>query len=167
MYYISYEYYYFATTILSILAYTALLIKLIKSVDALHLLKNFKLYILVLIALNLYINFGIQAVITPYLDSGFDYILETAYNAVILLLLSISFLNFLHKNTKKSFLFFLASLSFVFANILLVAYFYFENQDLLNFISVNLSISAFYFLLRYFNSNLDNQQMEEELEVEM
>ena len=157
--YIPYLYFYYIGNTLSMLSYTFLLLEVCRYVCAKHVLKNFKIHIIVLTGLNFYIAYILQEAINPYLEMTLEYMVEITYNIIMLLLLSVSLLNYLYKDDNKSLFFFLGALCIVFSEVINVAYLYVSHQDLLNFMSVSLFILAFYFL--YKQSKLELKEVEE------
>jgi len=156
---IPYLYFYYIGNILSMLSYTFLLLEVCKSVCGFYVLKNFKFHIIVLTGLNIYIAYILQEAINPYLELTTEYLIEITYNIVMLLLLSISLLNYFYKDDKKSLFFFFGALSIVFSEVINVAYLYVAHHNLLNFVSVTLFLLAFYFL--FLQSKLENVKVEE------
>lgn len=144
--YIPYMYFYYVGNILSMLSYAFLLLEVCKSVCAFNILKNFKIHVVVLIGLSVYIAYVLQQAINPHLEMTADYLIEITYNITMLLLLSLSLLNYLNKDDRKSLLFFFGALFIVFSEVINVAYLYVAHQNLFNFISVSLFVLAFYFL---------------------
>lgn len=146
--YIPYEVYYYVGNGLYIVAYLSLLIKILKSLSFLEIIKNFKLHLIVLLALNIYIAYVLQVIVNPYVSMTNEYFVEMIYNISMLLLLSASLLGYFYKDNKKSLFMFLGSLSIVFSEVISVAYMYVSQQNLLNFISTTLTALAFYFFCR-------------------
>ncbi|MBQ0786938.1 MAG: hypothetical protein KBT69_05535, partial [Oceanihabitans sp.] len=68
---------------------------------------------------------------------------EHSYNFILLVLLAISFLNFLEKDTKKSLFLFIGCLLISFSDFLLIGYYYLSDIELLNYIAIVLNILAF------------------------
>jgi len=156
--FIPYIYYYFIGNILSMLAYAFLLVEICKFVCGIHVIKNFKIHIIVLIGLNIYIAYILQEALNPHIKMTNEYLVEITYNIVMLLLLSVSLLNYFHKDDKKSLFLFFGSLCIVFSEVINVAYLYVSPKNLLNFISISLFVLAFYFL--YEQSKLDSEVVE-------
>ncbi|PKQ44861.1 hypothetical protein [Confluentibacter flavum] len=141
---------------LYILAYLMLFIKICKSISLMHVLKNFKIHLVVLTALNIYIVYVMQIIIDPLVELNYEYFVELIYNIVMLLLLSSSLINYFYRDNKKSLYLFVGSLCIVFSEVISVAYLYVAKQDLLNFIAVSLALIAFYFF--YQQSKLGNEE---------
>ncbi|WP_242085102.1 hypothetical protein [Aestuariivivens sediminis] len=146
--YIPYEINYFLGNGLYVAAYIALLFEICRRMCITHILRNLKIHLVVLTALNVYIVYVLQHVVTEHIVSTMtgEYIMELTYNIVMLVLLSSSLLNYFHKDDKKSLLLFIGSLCIVFAEVIGVAYMYIANEGLLNFISTTLYLLAFYIL---------------------
>ncbi len=157
--FIPYLYYYFIGNTLSMLSYAFLLVEACKSVCGIHVIKNFKIHIVVLMGLNTYIAYILQEAVNPFLEMTNEYLIEITYNIVMLLLLSVSLLNYFYKEHKKSLFLFLGALCIVFSEVINVAYLYVAHQNILNFISVSLFVLAFYFL--YQQSKLIEEPIKE------
>ena len=65
---------------------------------------RFTTYILILAALDIYSIILVTdiAIKSDYLQGFFDYLTEIAYNTVIMLLLSITLINYISRHTKKA-----------------------------------------------------------------
>ncbi|WP_338358737.1 hypothetical protein [Yeosuana marina] len=153
--YIPYEVYYYVGNGLYIIAYSALLIKALKTLSFIQILKNFKLHVLVLIALNIYIAYVLQVIVNPYVAMTNEYFVEIVYNIIMLLLLSASLLSYFYKDDKKSLFMFLGSMSIVFSEVIGVAYIYVAQQNLLNFLCTTLTVLAFYFFCKQAKFNYE------------
>lgn len=155
--YIPYDYYYYVGNGLYIVAYVALLVKILKTLSFFQIIKNYKLHLAVLIALNIYIAYVLQVIVNPYVSMTNEYFVEIVYNVVMLLLLSASLLSYFYRDDKKSLFMFLGSLSIVFSEVIGVAYMYVAQQNLLNFLSTTLTVLAFYFFCK--QSKLSNEEV--------
>ena len=152
-----YSYFYYVGNGLYIIAYMALFIKIVKSLSFQHILRNFKLHLIVLTILNVYIAYVLQDIVNPYVGMTNEYFVEIIYNVIMLLVLTASLLNYFYRDDKKSLLIFLGSLSIVFSEVIGVAYLYVAQQNLLNFLVTTLTLLAFYF---YFTqSQLRNEEV--------
>jgi hypothetical protein len=151
--------YYFGNG-LYILAYIFLVIKIGKSLSFNHVLKHFKLHLVVLSVLNIYLLYVLQNIISPNLVLDSDFYLELVYNLVIILLLSVALLNYFYRDNRKSLYLFLGALCIVFSEVMDIAYIYITQRCLLNFLGTTLALCAFYFF--YQQSKLLNLASEEE-----
>ncbi|NCO63041.1 MAG: hypothetical protein GW839_04780 [Flavobacteriales bacterium] len=155
--YIPYLYYYFIGNGLYIFAYIALLIKILQTISFSHIVKHFKLHIVVLLALNIYIAYVLQIIVNPYMVMTNEYVIEITYNISMLLVLTSSLLSYLYRDDRKSLLMFLGSLSIVFSEVIGVAYLYVAQQNLLSFLTTSLTLLAFYFYCK--QSSLVNEEV--------
>ena len=156
--YMRYDYYYYVGNGLYIVAYIALLIKILKSISFFEIIKSYKLHLFVLIALNIYIAYILQVTVDPVVGKlTSEYFVELVYNIIMLLLLSTSLLNYFYRDNKKALFMFLGSLSIVFSEVIGVAYMYVAKQNLLNFLSTTLTLLAFYFFCM--QTKLNNEKV--------
>ncbi|MDO5981195.1 hypothetical protein [Flavivirga spongiicola] len=151
---------YFVGNILFILAYVFLVVKIGKSLSLIYVFRNFKIHLVVLTILNVYLVYVLQVILSPSISMLNEYYLEMIYNIVMLLLLSVALLNYFYRDNKKSLYLFIGALCIVFSEVMQVAYFYIAERSLLNFISTTLTLIAFYFF--YQQSKLLNELNEEE-----
>ena len=95
---------------------------------------RFTTYILILAALDIYSIILVTdiAIKSDYLQGFFDYLTEIAYNTVIMLLLSITLINYISRHTKKAMNLLLGALSIVFSEVIQVAYYYVSDQNILS-----------------------------------
>ncbi|MCF7561695.1 hypothetical protein L3X39_13690 [Sabulilitoribacter multivorans] len=142
---IFYEYDYYLGTALYIIAYIFLFVKISQSLCVKHVLRNFKIHLFVLSVLNIYLVYVLQIVVEPHLIYKYEYGFELVYNIVMLLVLSVSLLNFFHKENKKSLFLFIGSLCIVFSEVLDIAYIYIAQRSFINFLGTTLALVAFYF----------------------
>ena len=143
-----------------VLAYVFLFVKISKSICIIHILKNFKIHIFVLAALNLYLIYVLQIIVEPNKEIAIYYF-ELIYNIVTLLLLSAALLNYFYRDNQKSLYLFLGVLCLVFSEVIDIAFIYVAQRDILNILSTSLSLAAFYFL--YQQSKLLNDSREERI----
>lgn len=153
-----YDYNYYIANSLFVLAYVFLFIKISKSICIAHVLKNFKIHIIVLAILNIYLIYVLQVIVEPNMVMDLDYYFELIYNVVTLLLLSVALLNYFYRDNQKSLYLFLGVLCIVFSEVIDIAFIYLAQRNILNFFSTTLSLGAFYFL--YQQSKLLNKSRE-------
>ena len=140
-----YDFVFYIGNILCILAYIFLLIKICKSLNFKYIFKHFKMHLLVLSALNIFLIYVIQNVVIPSAVFKFEYYFELFYNLLTFTLLSLSLLNYFYKDNKKALYIFLGTLCIVFSEMMDIAYFYISAKNILFFVSTTLTIIAFYF----------------------
>ncbi|TYA71488.1 hypothetical protein [Seonamhaeicola marinus] len=130
---------------LYILAYFFLFIEVIRNIDFNEIFKSFKIHLIVLIALNIWLVYVLQLIVVTKVFTTSDYVFELVYNIVMLVLLAASLLNYFCRDNQKSLYLFLGALCIVFSEVIDVAYIYITQRSLLNFLSTTLSLGAFYF----------------------
>ncbi|RED45894.1 hypothetical protein [Seonamhaeicola aphaedonensis] len=158
-YYLVYDLDYYIGNSLYVTAYVALLIEICKKLNVLHIIKHFKIHLIVLTILSAWVVYVLQKTIVNTLTNSSEYYLELAYNIVMLLLLSGALLNFFCRDNQKSLYLFLGALCIVFSEVIEVAYIYIAQRNLLNFLSTTLTLSAFYFFCKQI-SILDTKEEE-------
>lgn len=140
---------YYVGNTLYILAYGSLVFEICRTVCVLKVLKNFKFHMVVLLALNIYIIYVLHAMVEPFVAFTNEFFIELVYNIIILMLLSLSLLNYFYKDTRKSLYMFIGALCIVFAEVIATAFWYLSNREMvLNFFSVTLYLVAFIFFFK-------------------
>ncbi|APY09736.1 hypothetical protein BWZ22_00075 [Seonamhaeicola sp. S2-3] len=144
-----YEIDYYVGNAMYVLSYTFLIIEICRSLNFLHVLKNYTIHIIVLTMLNIYLVYVLQVIVDPEKEMlKVGYYLELVYNIVMLLLLSVSLLNYFYRDNKKALFMFIGTLCLVFSEVIDVAYIYITQRNLLNFIATTLVVAAFYFFCK-------------------
>jgi len=136
--------YYIGNT-LYILSYVFLIINIGHSLSFKYVFEHFRMHLLVLIGLIIYLVYFLHEVINPNLILESDYYLELVYNLVVFSLLAISLLNYFYKDNKKSLYLFLGALCIVFSEVIDTAYIYVDQRSILIFLSATLTLVGFYF----------------------
>ena len=146
---------YYGGNILLITAYVFLVLEIIKPMDIKSLFNRFITYILILIALDIYSIILVTeiAIKSDFLYGFYDYLVEIVYNTVIMLLLTITLINYISRYTKKAMNLLLGALCIVFSEVIQVAYYYVSDQNILNVVYSILLVVAFAFF--YIQSSLN------------
>jgi len=145
---------YYGGNTLYIIAYVFLILEIFKSMNIRNIFNRFTTYILILVALDIYsIVFKSELLYGVY-----AYLIEIAYNIVIMLLLTITLINYISRHTKKAMNLLLGALCIVFSEVIQVAYFYVSDQNILSVAYSVLLVFAFGFF--YIQSNLSYQESE-------
>lgn len=144
---------------LYILSYFFLLIELIRKIDISDIIKNYKIHVIVLMGLNVWLVYVLQLIVVSKTNTSNDYYLELIYNIVMLSLLSVALLSYFCRDNQKSLYLFLGALCIVFSEVIDVAYIYITQRALLNFLSTTLSLGAFYFF--YMQTDFSDVKEEE------
>jgi len=156
--YISYYLSYYLGNLLYILGYLFLLLEICKSISLFNVIRNFKIHLLVLVSLNIYIGYVLQVVVNPYVEKTNEYYIEIIYNTVMLALLSVSLLNYFYRDNVKALYLFLGSLCIVFAEVIWVAYTYISERNLLSVVSTSLYLAAYYFYYKQSKLEYENNE---------
>tara|TARA_R110002049_G_scaffold138450_1_gene298524 strand:- start:71 stop:844 length:774 start_codon:yes stop_codon:yes gene_type:complete len=157
--YVIFEFQYYIANSMYIIAYLLLFIKISKSLSLIYVIKNFKIHLIVLTILNVYLIYVLQVIVKPNTAMYMDYYFELVYNIITLTLLSMALLNYFYRDNKKSLYLFLGVLSLVFSEVIDIAFIYIAQRSILCFLATTLSLGAFYFL--YQQSKLLNKSREE------
>lgn len=163
---------YYGGNILYITAYVLLILEIFKSMNIKKIFNRFKTYILILAALDIYSIILVSdiAVKSDLLNEGFDYLIEIVYNTTIMLLLTITLINYISRHTKKAMNLLIGALCIVFSEVMQVAYFYVSEQNALSVAYSALLVLAFLFFyiqsgLSYSYSETYETETVEKLEV--
>ncbi len=145
---------YYTGNSLFITAYVFLILEILKSMNIRKTFNRYTTYILILAALDIYSIILVTeiAIKSEYLYGFFDYLTEIVYNTVIMLLLTVTLINYICSHTKKAMNLLLGALCIVFSEVIQVAYFYVSAQNALSVIYSTLLVLAFTFF--YIQSNL-------------
>lgn len=153
---IVFEYDYYIGSTLYILAYLFLFFKIASSLSFIHVIKHYKIHLLVLSILNVYLVYVLQVIVEPNIYYEYEYAVELVYNIVMLSVLSAALLNYFYRDNKKSFYLFIGSLCLVFSEVIDIAFIYLSERSLLNILGTSLALGAFYFF--YQQSKLLNEE---------
>ena len=164
-YYAQYSYFmndllYYGGNSLLITAYVFLILEILKSMNIKIIFNRFTAYILILAAFDIYSIILVTDIATKseLLSGAFDYLTEIAYNTVVMLLLTITLINYISNHSKKAMNLLLGALCIVFSEVIQVAYYYVSAQNVLIVIYSVLLVLAFSFL--YIQSNLSYADIE-------
>ena len=128
---------YILGSLLNVIAYVLLALYIYQFIDIKKALKKIPLHILIIIILDIYCVVlvsnvsidGMSQFIDVYGQNAYgviDYIIEICYNIAIMSLLSISLINYLLNDSKKSMLLLVGSVCILFSEVIQVAYYYIE-----------------------------------------
>ena len=140
---------YFGCNSLYILAYIFLIMEVLQSMDIVKIFNRFSVHIVILLLLDIYCVILVSevAIKSENLVSIYDHIIEIAYNAVIMIMLTITLINYLYRDSKKAMNLLLGALCIVFSEVFQVAYFYVAEISLLSITYSILLVVAFSFFL--------------------
>jgi hypothetical protein len=143
--------FYYFTNSLYILSYIFLIIKVLGDMNLKEIIRKFPIHIIVLLALDVFCVITVTET-TKGLLSNAEYALEFSYNAVIMLLLTVTLINYIYREDKKSMNLLIGSIFIVFSEVIQLAYFYISAINILNVICSLFLVLAFIFF--YLQSRL-------------
>lgn len=138
---------YYGGNLLYITAYIFLILEVFKSFNFKSVINRFPVHIIILLVLDIYSVYLVSeiAVKSEYLYGLLDYSIEIFYNIVVMLLLTVTLVNYISRDSKKAMNLLLGALCIVFSEVMQVAYFYVSDKNILNVTYSVLLIFAFCF----------------------
>jgi len=149
------DYSYYLTNALYILSYLFLITKVLSDMNLKEVVRRFPIHILVLLVLDVFCVIIVTDT-TKGLLSNEEYTLEFLYNTVIMLLLTVTLINYIYREDKKSMNLLIGSIFIVFSEVIQLAYFYISAINILNVICSFFLVMAFIFF--YLQSRLIYQE---------
>lgn len=154
--------FYYIINGLYIAAYGTIVAKLVRRMNFKTIIKKFPVHLIILLLLDFYFVYMFNDILRDmvYFD---EQIMESLYNGVIMIMLCLSFLNYLERDNKSSLFLFAGASLVVLSEVFQMTYFYVKENYIINFLYVILMILAF--LCIYRHSRLDyNENVDRELE---
>jgi len=151
---------YYGGNLCYITAYIFLILEVLKSINFKSVINRFPVHIIILLVLDIYSVYLVSeiAVKSDYLSGWLDYSIEIFYNIVVMLLLTVTLVNYISRDSKKAMNLLLGALCIVFSEVMQVAYFYVSDKNILNVTYSVLLIFAFCFF--YIQSNMNYSRNE-------
>lgn len=149
------DYSYYLINALYILSYIFLIIKVLGDMNLKEIIRKFPIHIIVLLVLDVFCVITVTET-TKGLLSNAEYALEFSYNTIIMLLLTITLINYIYREDKKSMNLLIGSIFIVFSEVIQLAYFYISAINILNVICSFFLVMAFIFF--YLQSRLIYQK---------
>ncbi|WP_228851980.1 hypothetical protein [Aegicerativicinus sediminis] len=155
---------YFIGNGLNMLAYVFLTLNILRTINVKSVFRQFPFHLIILGVLDVFCVYSVTGTTKDSLDTS-SYLLEMTYNSVIMILLSVSLINFIYRDDKKSMNLLLGSIFIVFAEIIQLAYFYVANDY--NALNVLCSLFLMLALLFYIiQSRMEYEEIQEFRESE-
>ena len=138
---------YYGGNILYITAYIFLILEILKLMNIKKIFRRFTLPIVILIALDVYsiILVSDTSIKSGYFEGMIDHILEIVYNTTIMVLLTITVINYMNRHSKKAMNLLVGAICIVFSEVIQVAYYYVSNENILGVLYSILLVFAFFF----------------------
>lgn len=148
--------YYITGNTLFILSYIFLMGRIITLMNIKKAVQKFPIQILLLFILGFFVTYMITDLSIANLPMDYTYFVELSYNAIIMMLVSLSLVNYMYKDTKKSMNLLIGSIFIVFSEVIQIAYFYItEFDNTLNVVYSVFLVAAFVFF--YLQSRLADE----------
>ncbi len=150
-----YELMYYGGNGLSIMAYIFLILELIKSMDLRMIWKNYPVHIFILLVLDIYSVILVSQVSenSGYFEYTMEFVVEIVYNIVMMLLLTVTLVNYISRDSKKAMNLLLGALCIVFSEVIQVAYYYVSDENIFAVVYSVLLVLAFGFF--YIQANMN------------
>ncbi|WP_435133815.1 hypothetical protein [Formosa sp. A9] len=136
---------YFIGNSLYLTAYSCFVLDLLNKLNFRYVVKELRVTLMILLALNAYLLYVLYTIVSLDLNTISVYF-EFLYNAVVLSVLTVSFLNYLYRDNKKALLLFVGATCLVFSELLQFAFFYIAEVSLLNILTYGFFVLAFVFM---------------------
>lgn len=138
------DFIYYSGNLFYMLSYIFLIIKMIRQLNFRKVFKELAIPILILVILDVFCVTLITKT-TEGVFSNYEYALEYAYNALVMILLSLALVNYMYRNNNKSVLFLIGTIFIFFSEIIQLAYFYVLSDNTLRFVYSFFLVVAFSF----------------------
>lgn len=149
--------FYYIVNGLYVLAYATIVAKLVRRMNFKVIIKKFPVHLIILLLLDFYFVYMFNDILKEMVYFE-EQIIESLYNGLIMVMLSMSFLNYLERDDKSSLFLFAGSSLVVLSEVFQMTYFYVKESFIINFLYCILMILAF--LCFYRHSRLDNEGRE-------
>ena len=149
--YVFLNFIYYAGNMLCMLSYIFLILLCSRTMRLKRILKEFTVTILILLVLGIFCVTLITETAESQLTTS-EFIVEFAYNTVVMILLSVALLNYMDKENNKAMLFFIGSMLLFFSEMVQLAYYYIKEMPHLAAIYSIFLVLAFTFF--YIQSQL-------------
>lgn len=148
--------YYIVGNTFFILSYIFLIGRVLTLMDIKKAMTRFPIQILLLAILGVFVTYMITDLSISGLPMDYTYFVELSYNAIIMILVSLSLINYMYKDTKKSMNLLIGCIFIVFSEVIQIAYYYITDFDnTLNVVYSVFLVAAFVFF--YLQSRLDDE----------
>ena len=145
---------YYTGNILYLLAYIFLIFEVNKHLNIRKLIKQFPIHILILLILDVYCVVLVSkiSITGGYMENIIEFIIEILYNCSIMLLLTITLVNYLSNDSNKAMSLLIGALCILFSEVLQVAFYYVKYIHILEVAANIMLIVAF--ILFYTQSSM-------------
>lgn len=149
---------YYIVNTLYIISYALLITQILSAMNLLKMVKKYPFHLLILIILDVFCVVVVTNTAIGRLTYQ-AYFVELVYNAVIMILLTLTLINYLHREDKKAINLLIGSIFILFSEVLQLAYFYIANITILNVVCSICLVLGFAFF--YMQSRLSYEWREQ------
>jgi len=153
-YYI-YQVMYYGGNGLNILAYVFMILEVLKSMNLKSIWSSYPVHIFILLALDIYsvILVSQVSVSSGYFVDTMEYVVEILYNITMMVLLTVTLINYISRDSKKAMNLLLGALCIVFSEVIQVAHYYVSEKNIFIIVYSILLVLAFGFF--YIQANMN------------
>ncbi|MEZ4792058.1 MAG: hypothetical protein R2783_00840 [Gelidibacter sp.] len=152
------DYFYYLDNGLYILSYIFLIIRVLKDMEIKQVLRKFWIHLLILTVLDVFCVVILSGT-TEKLLSAHETSLEFVYNCIIMILLTVSMINYMSKNTQKSMNLLLGAIFIFFSEVIQMTYFYISDINILNVMCSLFLVLAFLFFYLQARIPIESEQL--------
>lgn len=149
---------YYIVNSLYIISYALLITQILSVMNLIEIVKKYPFHLLILIALDVFCVVVVTNTAIGRLTYH-AYFVELVYNAVIMILLTTTLINYLHREDKKAINLLIGSIFILFSEVLQLAYFYIVSINILNVVCSICLVLGFAFF--YMQSKLSYEGREQ------
>jgi len=145
---------------LNITAYIFLILEVLKSMNLKVVWRSYTWHILILLALDVYSVILVSQVSmsSGYFVESMEYVVEILYNITMMLLLTVTLINYINRHSKKAMNLLLGGLCIVFSEVIQVAYYYVSEENIFIVVYSILLVLAFSFFYIQANMNYEKEK---------
>jgi len=151
---------YYIGNSLYILAYSLLIVQIVSTMNFKDIVKKLPYHLIILIVLDVFCVIVITNTVIGRLNY-YEYFVELIYNSVIMILLTVTLINYIYRDDKKAINLLTGAMCIFFSEVIQLAYFYVSNINLLNVLCSLFLVLAFVFF--YLQSTLTYDSHEESI----
>ncbi|RAJ24864.1 hypothetical protein LX77_01863 [Gelidibacter algens] len=122
---------YYLVNSVYIIAYALLITQILSAMNVIEMVKKYPFHLLILIVLDVFCVVVVTNTAIGRL-TYYAYFVELIYNAVIMILLTVTLINYLHREDKKAINLLIGAIFIFFSEVLQLAYFYISSINILN-----------------------------------
>lgn len=160
----SLDYMYYIVNSSYIMAYVFLIVQILSAMTLLEMVKKYPFHLIILIILDVFCVVVVTNTTIGRITSE-AFVLEFIYNIIIMILLTVTLINYIHRSDQKAIMLLIGSIFILFSEVLQLAYFYVSAINILNVFCSFFLVLGFTFF--YLQSRLAYESQEYQLHDDM